>query len=86
MLTEQAAPILGGSTTAQQTAMTKADAYCTQRGRQFLPTDLLTPASANPHGPTGYSVTFRCLLPDDPALATFRLQRAPNYIIEQRNR
>jgi len=31
-LTERAAPILGGSTTAQQTALTKANAHCAQQG------------------------------------------------------
>ena len=30
---------------------------------------MLTVPNANPDGPTRYSVTFRCLLPDDPALA-----------------
>src|SRR5260370_30339622 len=42
-LTEHAAPILGGSTTAQQTALTKANAYCAQQGRQFLVSDMLAP-------------------------------------------
>jgi hypothetical protein len=35
---------------------------------------------------TGYAVTFKCLLPNDPAIATYHLQRAPNLIVEQRNR
>lgn len=85
-LTERAAPILGGSTTAQKTALTEANAFCAQQGRQFLPTDMMTPASANPYGPTGYSVTFRCLLPGDPALVSGGHTRAPDQIIEQRNR
>jgi hypothetical protein len=34
----------------------------------------------------GYAVTFKCLLPNDPAIAKYQLQPAPNIIIEQRNR
>jgi hypothetical protein len=83
-VTERFAPIRGGSTTAQQTALTEANAFCAERGREFLPLDMLTPASANPYGPTGYSVTFRCLLPGDPELDKSHL--APTAIIEQRNR
>jgi hypothetical protein len=68
-VTERFAPVRGGSTTAQQTALTEANAFCAQQGRQFLPVDMFTPASANPYGTTGYySVTFRCLLSGDPEL------------------
>lgn len=85
-LSKHTAPILGGSTTAEQQALTEANAYCSQQGRVFVPNEMTTPPSANPYGPTNYSVTFRCLSPDDPAVAAFRLQSAPNFIIEQRNR
>jgi len=61
-LSKHVAPILGGSLTAQQQALTEANVYCAQQGRQFVPSDMNTPASANPYGPTNYSVTFRCLL------------------------
>jgi hypothetical protein len=83
-VSEHFAPIRGGSTTAQQTALTEANAFCAGQGRQFLPVDMLTPFSANPYGTTNYSVTFRCLLPGDPELARSHL--APTQIIEQRNR
>jgi hypothetical protein len=83
-VTERVAPILGGSTSAQTTAMTEANAFCAKQGRQFLPVDMLTPQSANPYGPTSYSVTFRCLLAGDPELSVPHL--APTAIIEQRNR
>jgi hypothetical protein len=83
-VTEHRAPVLGGSTTAQQAAMTEANAFCAQQRRQFLPVDMLTPRSANPYGTTSYSVTFRCLLPGDPELSGSHL--APTAIIEQRNR
>jgi hypothetical protein len=83
-VTERRAPVLGGSTTAQQAAMTEANAFCAQQGRQFLPVDMVTPPSANPYGTTGYPVTFRCLLAGDPELTGSHL--APTAIIEQRNR
>jgi hypothetical protein len=83
-VTERRAPVLGGSTTAQQAAMTEANAFCAQQGRQFLPVDMATPPSANPYGTTSYSVTFRCLLAGDPELTGSHL--APTQIIEQRNR
>jgi hypothetical protein len=83
-VSEHFAPIRGGSTTAQQTALTEANAFCAGQGRQFLPVDMLTPFSANPYGTTNYSVTFRCLSPGDPELARSHL--APTQIIEQRNR
>jgi hypothetical protein len=84
-VSEHRAPVLGGSTTAQQAAMTEANAFCAQRGRQFLPVDMVTPPSANPYGATGYSVTFRCLLAGDPELSAGS-HLAPTAIIEQRNR
>ena len=86
MVTERFAPIRGGSVTAQQTALTEANAFCAQQGRQFLPTDtqmlngVMTPAS------TGYSVTFRCLLPSDPELTRGGSTHAPDTIVERRNR
>jgi hypothetical protein len=84
--TERVAPILGGSTTAQEKALTNANAFCAQQGKVFVPNNMGTEASANPYGPTTYTVTFRCLMADDPAVKTFQLQQAPNVIVEQRNR
>jgi hypothetical protein len=63
---------------AQRAALTKANEYCATQGRQFVPSTM------GPSGPA-YTVTFRCLAPNDPAVAAYRLQRAPNVIIEQRN-
>jgi hypothetical protein len=85
-LTERYAPIRGGSTTAEQTAMTEANAFCEQHGRQFVPVDMQTPASRNPWGTTGYAVTFRCLLPGDPELERGGSARAPDTIVEHRIR
>jgi hypothetical protein len=86
IVTERFAPIRGGSTEAQRTALTEANGFCAQQGRQFLPTDLETPASRNPYGPTDYAVTFQCLSPGDPTLARGGKTRAPDQIIESRTR
>jgi hypothetical protein len=77
---ESFAPVRGGATEAERVALTEANDFCSQNGRQFVPTTM----SQVP--PTGYTVTFRCLLPTDPAVAQYHLQQAPNVIIEQRNR
>lgn len=85
-VTERFAPIRGGATTAEQTALTEANEYCAQRGRQFLVTDMQTLPSHNPYGPTSYSTTFRCLLSGNPELAHGGAAGAPTAIIEQRQR
>lgn len=86
-VTEVVAPIQGGGALAEQKALTEANANCQQQGRLFVP-DTMNQAGnlINRYGPTGYTVTFRCLLPNDPAIATYKLERAPNVIVEQRNR
>ncbi len=86
-ISEKFAPIRGGGDEAERSALTKANEFCAQQGRVFVPNNMgQAGALLNPYGPTGYTVTFRCLLPSDPAVATYRLQQAPNVIIEQRNR
>jgi hypothetical protein len=40
----------------------------------------------NPYGPTGDAVTLHCLPPDDPAVAEFQLERAPDLVLERRDR
>jgi hypothetical protein len=85
-ISEKVAPIRGGGTEAQRVALTEASAFCAEKGRQFVPNMMDQSGNlANPYGPTGYSVTFRCLLPNDPSVANFQLERAPNVIVEQRN-
>jgi hypothetical protein len=79
-VTEHFAPIRGGSTTAEQTALTEANAYCADQGPQFLATNMETLPNRNPWGSTSYSVTFRCLLPGDPALARGGAAGAPSAI------
>jgi hypothetical protein len=87
-LTERFAPISGGRDEAERQALTKADAFCTEKGRKFVPSNMGQAGNlANVNGPTtGYTVTFKCLLPNDPAVAAYQLGQAPNIIIEQRNR
>lgn len=86
-LSERVAPIRGGGDEAQREALTKANDYCVEKGRVFVPATMgQSGALNNPYGPTGYTVTFRCLLPNDPAVAKYRIEQAPNVIIEQRNR
>jgi hypothetical protein len=86
-LSEKFAPIRGGGDEAERVALTKANDYCIQQGRQFVPSNMGQAGNtSSPYGPNGYTVTFRCLLPNDPAVKAYQLQQAPNVIIEQRNR
>ena len=86
-VTEVVAPIQGGGAAAQQKALTLANAFCQQQGRVFVPNTMNQAGNlANPYGPTGYAVTFQCLAPNDPAVASYKLERAPNIITEQRIR
>jgi hypothetical protein len=86
-ISERYAPLRGGSDEAQRSAVTKANEFCTQQGRQFVPNNMgQTAGMMDRNTTTGYTVTFRCLLPNDPAIKGYQLQQAPNVIIEQRNR
>lgn len=86
-LSEKFAPVRGGGDEAQRVALTKANEFCTEKGRTFVPAMMgQSGAMANPYGPTGYTVTFKCLLPNDPAVAKYQIQQGPNVIVEQRNR
>jgi hypothetical protein len=69
---------------AQRHALTAASEFCAQNGKEFVPN--MMGQTGTPAVPTGYAVTFRCLPPNDPAVAAFRLQQAPNVVVEQRNR
>ena len=78
-VTETVSPLRGGGAEAERVAMMEANEYCEQQKRVFVP-DVMNPAGnlSSPYGPDGYAVTFRCLLPNDPAVAAFKLQRGPN--------
>jgi hypothetical protein len=84
-LTERASPILGGSDTAEKDALTKANDYCAQQGRKFVPGNMGQVASLSDANKTntGYAITFKCLLPNDPALAAYQ-QAPPGVVIQQR--
>jgi hypothetical protein len=84
-VTEHRAPVLGGASEAQKSALTEANAFCEGKGRVFVPA-MMAPGGHNPYGQTEYSVTFRCLRPDDPAVAKFRIERSPDLVIEKRDR
>lgn len=85
-LSKRFAPVRGGSTEAQRVALTKANDFCGEKGRVFVPAMMGQSAIVAEQGPTGYSVTFRCLLPNDPAVAKYRIEQAPNVVVEQRIR
>jgi hypothetical protein len=85
-LSARYAPIRGGSDEAEREVLTKANEFCGQHGRQFVPNNMGQTAGMVSNNTTGYTVTFKCLLPNDPAIARYQLQQAPNVIIEQRNR
>jgi hypothetical protein len=86
-LTERFAPVRGGGDEAEKDALTKASDFCAQKGQEFVPNNMGQAGNlTNPYGPTGYTVTFRCLASNDPAVASYHLQQAPNLIVEQRNR
>jgi hypothetical protein len=86
-LSEKVAPIRGGADEAERIALPKANEFCAQQGRQFVPSNMGQSGNfANPYGLTTYAVTFKCLPPNDPAIAKYQLQPAPNIIVEQRNR
>ena len=85
-LSKHTAPILAWLDDRRTAGTHRSERLLLAAGARIRSNQMTTPPSANPYGPTNYSVTFRCLSPDDPAVAAFRLQSAPNYIIEQRNR
>jgi hypothetical protein len=86
-ISEKFAPVRGGGDEAERSALTKANDFCTEKGRVFVPNNMGQAGNlTNQYGPTGYTVTFRCLLADDPAVKNYRLGQAPNIIVEQRNR
>ena len=62
-LTEPVSSMAGGEIEAQRVVLQKANGFCTSKGREMMPLDLKDEGA--PYGPTGYSATFRCLLPTD---------------------
>ena len=77
--------VFGDIEPAKRAALTEANEYCAQQGRQFVPS-IMEGSPGGPARPPNYTVTFKCLLPGDPEIAKFNLQPTPNVVIEQRNR
>jgi hypothetical protein len=74
-VTEKFAPVRGGGTEAQRVALTEAQDFCQKRDRVFVPTMMGAAGNLNSqYGPTGYSVTFRCLTPNDPAVSRYKIE------------
>lgn len=83
-ITEKFSPFRGGSTEAKRAALTKANDFCVEKGRVFVPSIMREAGYKPDYGNTGYMVTFRCLPSNDPNVARNRVEPAPG-IIGQRN-
>lgn len=83
-VSEHYAPIRGGNATAERVALIEANEFCERRGRKFLPVNMTQPSSMA-ISPAGYSVVFRCLLPNDPELQRPHFESSPELVIELRN-
>ena len=81
-LTERFAIDHGGAIEAKKDALIKVNEFCETKGRKFVPNTMGQAVI----GHTEYTVTFRCLLPNDPEVAKYQLEQGPNVTVEQRNR
>jgi hypothetical protein len=84
-IAKQVSTFFGGVTQAEKQALTEANDFCEQKGLKFVPS-MMGPLPNGGYPSIGYSATFRCLSPTDPAVAKYQLGQAPNVVIEQRNR
>lgn len=75
--------IAGGAAGAQSSALREANRQCDSMGREVMVTDTAT-SYQRPH--SVYSVTFRCLAKNDPALGRPNLEPVPNVVIEDRRK
>ena len=69
-LTERFAAIRGGGDEAERDALLKAHDFCTTMGRKFVPSNM-----------GQATVTFKCLLPDDPAVAVAATTPPSNSVL-----
>jgi len=73
MVSERRAPVLGGGPEAQRVALLEANEFCRQHGGVFAPLAMGPVGNAySLYGPSGFTTTFRCSPPGDPASATPR--------------
>lgn len=75
-----ATPIAGGYSEARKIALTEANQYCLQMGREILVKNIGAATY------TSAQVTFRCLSKDDPELQRTEYRPAPDTIIEDRRK
>jgi hypothetical protein len=78
-ITERFAPIRGGSHTAKTDALTQANAYSAQQGKQLMSTNMNT-------GDRSFELVFKCVTADEAAASNYKVQTAPNIVIENRGR
>jgi hypothetical protein len=82
-ISERYAPIRGGGVEAQRESLTKASEFCVQQGLQFVPAVMGTSGAQSPYGPTGYTVTFKCLPQSDAAAKSYQVQQMRNLMGQQ---
>jgi hypothetical protein len=71
VITEAASPTRGGGMEPGRIAIAKADAFCRDRDRRFVPIDIAGigwPVQDPITGPRGVRLTFRCAAPRDQQL------------------
>jgi hypothetical protein len=73
-LTERFTIDHGGAIEAKKDALIKVNEFCETKGRKFVPNTMGQAVI----GHTEYTVTFRCLLPNDPEVAKYQLEQGPN--------
>lgn len=78
-ITERFSPIRGGSDTAKTDSLLQANAFCAQQGKQLLSTNMTT-------GERSYELVFKCITPAEAAATNYKVQSAPNVVIENRGR
>jgi hypothetical protein len=75
-MTEKFAPVGVDAEDAERDTLLKANQSCVEMGRQFAQVSKsLSGNPANPYGPNEFTLTFKCLLPSDPAVAAYPVQQ-----------
>jgi hypothetical protein len=82
-LSVAASPAGGGVVGARQIALTGAEKYCSDTGKEILVTNTSSRVTTAA-GAGAVDVTFRCLLRGDPDLVRPDYQRPPDTVIEDR--
>ena len=80
-----AVPERGGSIEARKVALTEANEYCAQLGKEILVANIGT-ATANQYGRGQAEITFRCLAKGDPQLQRPEFRKTPDVTIEDRRK